>query len=100
MMVSLFRCCPRVAVPVALLVLLACCLLPRSAAADPLASDWAQGKQASVRLLADPDPAGGLRLGLQFRLQPGWKTYWRAPGDAGLPATIDWSGVAARLFGV
>ena len=88
MMVSLFRCCR----PVVLLLVLACCLLPRSAAADPLATDWALGKQASVRLLADPDPAGGLRLGLQFRLQPGWKTYWRSPGDAGLPATIDWSG--------
>ena len=25
--------------------------------------------------------------GLQFELQPGWKTYWRSPGDAGFPVT-------------
>lgn len=25
-------------------------------------------------------------------LAPGWKTYWRAPGDAGIPPSFDWSG--------
>lgn len=29
---------------------------------------------------------------LQLRLAPGWKTYWRAPGDAGIPPRFDWSG--------
>lgn len=24
-------------------------------------------------------------------LDPGWKTYWRAPGDAGIPPSFDWS---------
>ena len=33
-----------------------------------------------------------LRLGLQFQLKPGWKTYWRSPGDAGFPPRVDWSG--------
>lgn len=28
--------------------------------------------------------------GLELHLQPGWKTYWRAPGDAGIPPTFDW----------
>ena len=26
-------------------------------------------------------------LGLQFDLKPGWKVYWRSPGDAGLRAS-------------
>ena len=30
-----------------------------------------------------------IRLGLAFELRPGWKIYWRSPGDAGLPPTID-----------
>ncbi len=29
--------------------------------------------------------------GLRFRLAPGWKTYWRSPGDAGYPPMVDWS---------
>lgn len=28
---------------------------------------------------------------LQLSLTPGWKTYWRAPGDAGIPPSFDWS---------
>ena len=29
---------------------------------------------------------------LRTRLKDGWKTYWRAPGDAGIPPIFDWSG--------
>lgn len=29
---------------------------------------------------------------LKFVLAPGWKTYWRAPGDGGVPTRLDWSG--------
>jgi DsbC/DsbD-like thiol-disulfide interchange protein len=28
---------------------------------------------------------------LDLTLSDGWKTYWRAPGDAGIPPTFDWS---------
>lgn len=30
--------------------------------------------------------------GLKVTLAPGWKTYWRAPGDAGIPPRFNWSG--------
>ncbi|WP_037316592.1 protein-disulfide reductase DsbD domain-containing protein [Ruegeria halocynthiae] len=37
--------------------------------------------------------ANGTYLGaLRLTLQDGWKTYWRAPGDAGIPPQFDWSG--------
>ncbi|WP_306131489.1 protein-disulfide reductase DsbD domain-containing protein [Roseivivax marinus] len=36
---------------------------------------------------------------LELRLAPGWKTYWRAPGDAGIPPLFDWSG-SSGLRGV
>ena len=29
---------------------------------------------------------------IRLRMAPGWKTYWRAPGDAGIPPSFDWSG--------
>lgn len=29
---------------------------------------------------------------LDVTLAPGWKTYWRAPGEAGIPPYFDWSG--------
>lgn len=29
---------------------------------------------------------------LQIQMQPGWKTYWRAPGDGGIPPQFDWAG--------
>lgn len=30
--------------------------------------------------------------GFAIQLEPGWKTYWRNPGDAGVPPVFDWSG--------
>ncbi|WP_417808586.1 protein-disulfide reductase DsbD domain-containing protein [Thioclava sp.] len=37
--------------------------------------------------------ADGTRMaGLSIDLEPGWKTYWRAPGDAGIPPQIDFKG--------
>src|SRR5260221_9750226 len=66
-----------------------------SAAADPAASAWFETEQGRVRLIAAAPQIGAadtLRLGLEFRLAPGWKIYWRAPGDAGLPPRLDWAG--------
>lgn len=35
---------------------------------------------------------GSRMAALRLTLAPGWKTYWRAPGDAGIPPQFDWSG--------
>ncbi|HEY5598972.1 MAG TPA: protein-disulfide reductase DsbD domain-containing protein [Kiloniellales bacterium] len=59
------------------------------------AGPWLDQEQARLRLIAGGQAAAvgqGISLGLQFALQPGWKIYWRAPGDAGYPPTVDWSG--------
>jgi DsbC/DsbD-like thiol-disulfide interchange protein len=40
-------------------------------------------------------------VGLRLSLAPGWKTYWRAPGDGGIPPRFDWQGsqnVATAAF--
>lgn len=39
----------------------------------------------------DPAEPGTVWLGVRVRLGPGWKTYWRSPGDSGLPSEFDWS---------
>ncbi|HTH17769.1 MAG TPA: protein-disulfide reductase DsbD domain-containing protein, partial [Magnetospirillum sp.] len=64
-------------------------------AAEPGASDWSTNDAGQVRLISATTTAGEgapLRLGLQFQLQPGWKIYWRTPGDAGYPPKVDWNG--------
>ena len=33
-----------------------------------------------------------LRAGIEIKLQPGWHTYWRYPGDSGVPPRFDFSG--------
>lgn len=38
------------------------------------------------------EPDGRHFAALHLRLAPQWKTYWRAPGDAGIPPQFDWSG--------
>lgn len=67
----------------------------RPAAVEAAVSDWAEGDQAALRLISASDAVGRegtVTLGLEARLQPGWKIYWRSPGDAGVPPLFDWSG--------
>ncbi len=62
---------------------------------DGSASDWAMAEAGGVRLLSAATASGQearLRLGLDFDLRPGWKIYWRTPGDAGYPPKLDWTG--------
>ncbi len=73
------------------LLLLALASGPTLAAAGP----WARNAHGSARLISAVEATGsGTRLdvGLQLRLTPGWHTYWRTPGDAGLAPTISWQG--------
>ncbi|NJS40386.1 MAG: hypothetical protein HC783_16855 [Rhodobacteraceae bacterium] len=35
---------------------------------------------------------GAHMAALDLALAPGWKTYWRSPGDTGIPPRFDWSG--------
>lgn len=63
-------------------------------------SQWAEVQGGAVRLVTagTPDADGMLRGALQIDLTPGWKTYWRDPGDTGVPPKISVTG--ASLAGV
>jgi DsbC/DsbD-like thiol-disulfide interchange protein len=58
------------------------------------ASSWAEDSRSGVRLIAGANRNGAatLRAGIEIKLQPGWKTYWRYPGDSGVPPRFDFSG--------
>ncbi|MDU8928247.1 protein-disulfide reductase DsbD family protein [Alisedimentitalea sp. MJ-SS2] len=79
-------------IPAFLAALLA--LHPAAAQADPY-SDMVQTRILQGWRMAD----GRLMAGLEITLAPGWKTYWREPGDAGIPPLFDWSG-SGNLRGV
>ncbi len=55
------------------------------------ASPWQRDGHSAVRLLAGSRSGAVLLGGIAFQLQPGWKTYWRSPGDSGVPPRFDFS---------
>jgi len=55
------------------------------------ASPWQRDGHSAVRLLAGSRSGSVLLGGIAFQLQPGWKTYWRTPGDSGVPPRFDFS---------
>jgi suppressor for copper-sensitivity B len=62
--------------------------LPAAAATG----DWAGEGNARVRLVAGNVGSDSLlAAGIEIDLAPGWKTYWRSPGDAGIAPVADFS---------
>ena len=59
------------------------------------ASPWDEGLQSAARLIAARATGTGAglvyRSGVEIKLSPGWKTYWRYPGDSGVPPAFDFS---------
>jgi DsbC/DsbD-like thiol-disulfide interchange protein len=84
----------RIMVPSRAAICVATCLfassLPLAAHADD-ASPWQRDGHSAVRLLAGSRSGPVLLGGIAFQLQPGWHTYWRMPGDSGVPPRFDFS---------
>ncbi|WP_323765643.1 protein-disulfide reductase DsbD domain-containing protein [Marinovum sp.] len=67
--------------------------LAQSPVADLTRSDITRGEVARAALIPGWRQADGSHVaGLLIDLAPGWKTYWRSPGDAGIPPRFDWAG--------
>jgi DsbC/DsbD-like thiol-disulfide interchange protein len=69
--------------------LLVAALVTQAHAQD--ASPWQRDGHSAVRLLAGSRSGAVLLGGIAFQMQPGWKTYWRTPGDSGVPPRFDFS---------
>jgi DsbC/DsbD-like thiol-disulfide interchange protein len=54
-------------------------------------SPWQRDAHSAVRLLAGSRSGAVLLGGISIQLQPGWHTYWRTPGDSGVPPHFDFS---------
>lgn len=59
-----------------------------SGAQAQVESPWNEHPNSKVRLIGGE----GRMLGIEVHLAPGWKTYWRMPGDAGVPPSFEWAG--------
>ncbi len=60
-----------------------------------LASNWAKAYKSRIRIISgniDFSTKNGSYAGLQLQVSKGWKTYWRSPGDSGVPPSFDWKG--------
>jgi len=62
-----------------------------AASAMPASADPADAVRLNILSGWETD-SGTRMIGLQFELDDGWKTYWRAPGDAGIPPSVSWTG--------
>jgi DsbC/DsbD-like thiol-disulfide interchange protein len=72
-------------------IALAAVILPATAAFCGM-SAWDGDARAGVRLVVGGTKVEGiLRAGVEIRLAPGWKTYWRYPGDSGVPPQFDFT---------
>src|SRR3984893_6806966 len=62
--------------------------------ASPLCAQTYQGRElVKAELLADTSavvPGKPFTVGLLLRMAPGWHTYWKFSGDAGLPTELKW----------
>jgi DsbC/DsbD-like thiol-disulfide interchange protein len=86
----------RLTIMAAPLIGMPLCVLGASTAHAQDVSAWDKENHAEARLIAGSmmktADTSFLRAGLEIRLDPGWKTYWRQPGDSGVPPTFDFGG--------
>ncbi|WP_173931065.1 protein-disulfide reductase DsbD domain-containing protein [Chelativorans sp. Marseille-P2723] len=73
--------------PICLFLAIAFAPLPAMSAS----TNWMEVEGGSLRLVTSglSDEAGRLRGAVEIKLNPGWKTYWRNPGEAGIPPQIE-----------
>jgi DsbC/DsbD-like thiol-disulfide interchange protein len=66
---------------------------PANGAAADDVSRWSGDARSAIRLIAGSRQAdAALHAGVEMRLQRGWHTYWRYPGDSGMPPQFDFNG--------
>jgi len=59
---------------------------PAPSGAVPQATEWIRHDHSELRMVRGIMRGdGAIELGIHIKLSEGWKTYWRVPGDSGLP---------------
>jgi DsbC/DsbD-like thiol-disulfide interchange protein len=90
MFTAAFRSFPRL---VATICGMAAALIFMTSARASDASAWDGDSRSAMRLIGAKTRNEGasqvFRAGVELRLAPGWKTYWRYPGDSGVPPRFE-----------
>ena len=92
MRISGFERLRRTAAPGAIGICALSLIAAGNASAAEDASRWDGDSRSAVRLIAGSAAGSVLRAGVEIRLKSGWHTYWRYPGDAGVPPRFDFTG--------
>ena len=55
-------------------------------------SNWSLSETSKLRLISpfSQNNNNNILIGLEYQMDPGWKTYWKSPGDGGFPQIISW----------
>ena len=59
---------------------------------NTISSDWSVSETSKLRLVSpySQNDSKNILIGLEYQMEPGWKTYWKSPGDGGFAQTISW----------
>ncbi len=74
------------------IIILFCLIYGSLASSQAAEGPWLENDYAKVRLISSTIASGELKIipaALEFQLKPGWKVYWRSPGDAGIPPLLE-----------
>lgn len=82
---------PAFCLPLILAVMVTASPAAQAASGEPLA-DLPPGLASAMIAPGWQTPDGQRIAALKLDLDPGWKTYWRVPGEAGIPPRIDFTG--------
>ena len=57
-----------------------------------ISSDWSVSETSKLRLISpfSQNDTQNLLIGLEYEMEPGWKTYWKSPGDGGFAQSLSW----------
>lgn len=64
-------------------------------AAHAAAGPWSHKQEGSARLIAATEATGSASVvdaAIEIKLPKGWHTYWKDPGDGGIPPKVSWAG--------
>jgi DsbC/DsbD-like thiol-disulfide interchange protein len=78
-----------------LILVLALTVTACSSLARAVEQQWVAATKSKLRLFGGMARTQGgeqSMAGIQLRMDDGWKTYWRNPGESGVPPQFDWSG--------
>ncbi|MEA2833712.1 MAG: hypothetical protein QOG66_1914 [Methylobacteriaceae bacterium] len=82
---------PLTRIRVPFLAMMVTCVALAPARAQDSASAWANAPKSAARLIAAPAGEGAYRAGIEIKLAPQTITYWRSPGESGVPPVFDFS---------